>query len=200
MFLGLMGLAGAGPQTATYFAKLNASALPAGQTAVLAIVTDIAPGLHAQSHAPLESYLIKFEVTPDPNPAVEFLDPIYPPGTLENFPGLGQQSVYTGRVIVYVPMRIKSNAPLGDTTISGKLTWQACNDTSCFAPQRQQPFTMNTTVLAAGEPVTPTDAPLFSGFDPGVFNSSPGSTQPTAASQPPATSPPAVNLSPDNTR
>lgn len=199
MFLTLLGLAGAGPQTATYFAKLNTSALAADQTAVLAVVTDIAPGLHAQSHAPLESYLIKFEIIPDPNPAVEFLDPIYPPGTLENFPGLGQQSVYTGRVIVYVPMRIKSNAPVGDTTISGTLTWQACNDTSCFAPQRQQPFTVNTRIIAAGEAVNATDTQMFSGFDPGVFKSSPSSTQPAAASQP-ATSPPAVNLSSDNTR
>ncbi len=65
----------AGPQTATYSAKLNASALQVGQTAVAAVVVDINPGLHAQSHAPLTGTgvnYIKFEVAPEANPNVEF--------------------------------------------------------------------------------------------------------------------------------
>src|ERR1700689_5431790 len=89
------------PQTGTYSAKLNTSALQVGQTAVVAVVVDIKPGLHAQSHTPRTDAgvnYIKFEVTPDPNPNVEFLEPIYPAGTIENFPALGPQSVYTGDV------------------------------------------------------------------------------------------------------
>src|SRR5580700_8189396 len=96
-------------QTATYSAKLNASALQVGQTAVAAVVVEIKPGLHAQSHTPLTGTgvnYIKFEVKPGANPNIDFLDPIYPAAKLENFGTLGPQSVYTGQVVVYLPMRV----------------------------------------------------------------------------------------------
>jgi thiol:disulfide interchange protein DsbD len=168
----LAGISQAAPQTATYSAKLNASALQAGQTAVAAVVVDIKPGLHAQSHAPLTGTgvnYIKFEVTPDENPNVEFLDPIYPPAAIENFPALGPQSVYTGEVIVYLPMRVKTGATAGGLTISGRLTWQACNDRVCFAPSRNQPFQIDTQIVPASAAVTPANLSIFSHFDPRVF-------------------------------
>jgi thiol:disulfide interchange protein DsbD len=166
-----IGLAAA-PVTATYSAKLNTSALQAGQTAVVAVVLDIKPGLHAQSHMPRTDAgvnYIKFEVTPDPNPAVEFLDPIYPDPTVENFAELGPQSVYTGEVVVYVPMRVKTDASAGDITISGKLTWQACNDRVCFPPSRNQPFEIATQIVPASAAVTAANQSLFANFDQRVF-------------------------------
>src|SRR5580700_11219241 len=93
-------------QTATYSAKLNASALQVGQTAAAAVVVDIKPGLHAQSHTPLTGTgvnYIKFDLKPDSNPNLEFLDPIFPEGKTEVFVALGPQSVYTGQVIIYLP-------------------------------------------------------------------------------------------------
>jgi thiol:disulfide interchange protein len=177
----------AAPQTATYSAKLNASVLQVGQTAVAAVVVDIKPGLHAQSHTPRTDAgvnYIKFEVTPDPNPNVEFLDPIYPPGTTENFPVLGPQSVYTGEVIVYVPFRVKTNAVAGSATISGKLTWQACNESSCFPPSRNKPFEIATQIVPAEATVTPENAPLFANFDQRVF----------ARNAPPVAPPPSTTV------
>jgi thiol:disulfide interchange protein len=165
----LVPIAQAAPQTATYYAQLNTTALPQGQTAVLAVVVDIAPGLHAQSNAPLQPTLIHFDVQADPNPALEFLDPIYPAPKIENFSVLGQQSIYTGEVIVYIPFRIKSDAPVGDTTITGKLTWQACNDQSCFPPKRNQPFSVQTKIVDPSQTVTAQNASLFTGFDPSIF-------------------------------
>jgi thiol:disulfide interchange protein DsbD len=58
---------------------------------------------------------------------------------------------------------------VGDVTISGKLTWQACNDQLCFAPQRNQVFSVATKIVAASEAVTPADGDLFKGFDQSVF-------------------------------
>ncbi|HEX4052779.1 MAG TPA: cytochrome c biogenesis protein CcdA [Tepidisphaeraceae bacterium] len=189
--LGLMALCclapaiaqAAGPQTATYSAKLNTSALQVGQTAVAAIVVDIKPGLHAQSHTPLMGTgvnYIQFQVMPDPNPNVEFLDPIYPPGQIIRSPALGPQNVYTGRVIVYVPMRVKTGAAVGETTISGKLTWQACNDRACFAPSRNQPFEIATQIVPAEVAVTLKNQSIFTHFDQRVF----ARNAPTAASVP----------------
>jgi thiol:disulfide interchange protein len=169
-FIRPAGAAGA-MQTAQYFAELSSSALPAGQTAVLAVVTDIKPGLHAQSHTPLTEGLIPFNVSIDPNPALEFLDPVYPKPQTMNFPGLGNESVYTGRVIVYIPIRIKSGANPADLSITGKLTWQACNDFACFAPQKDQPFSVQTKIVPATQAVTPNDPAVFAGFDASVFAS-----------------------------
>jgi thiol:disulfide interchange protein len=162
----------AAPQTANYSAKLNTSALQVGQTAVAAVIVDIKPGLHAQSHAPLSGTgvnYIRFEVKPDANPNVDFLDPIYPSPLIENFAALGPQSVYTGPVIVYLPMRVTTGAMVGDITISGKLTWQACNDHTCFPPSRNQPFEIATRIVPATETVTPSNLSVFSNFDPRVF-------------------------------
>jgi len=170
----------AAPTTATFFARLNVTALQAGQTAVLAVALDVAPGLHVQSHQPLDPNLIKFDIDLDRNVALEFLDPIYPQPAVLNFPGLGNQSVYTGRVIVYVPIRIQPAAPLGDTTIAGNVTWQACNDQVCFPPQRHQPFSITTKIVPADQPVTVRDQDLFGGFNWTVFARG-------APPQPPAT-------------
>ena len=171
-------------KTAAYSAKLNTSALQPGQTAVAAVVFDVLPGYHAQSHQPLDAYLIKFEVSPDANPAIEFLDPIYPPGEIVNSPALGKQSVYTGEITIYLPFRVKSAAALGDATISGKLTWQACNDQVCFQPEMNQPFAISTKIVSADTPVTPTDPAVFTGFDPRVFSKGapPLSTAPASTS------------------
>lgn len=160
--------------TATYSAHLNTSALPQGQTAVVAVVVDILPGLHAQSHTPLTGTgvnYIKFEVDPDDNPSVEFLPTIYPAPKLLDFPSLGPQSVYTGRVIVFIPLRVKTDVTVGSTAITGRLTWQACNDQMCFAPSMRQPFSVSTQIVPASAAVTPQDASLFSGFDARVFSS-----------------------------
>jgi thiol:disulfide interchange protein len=179
----------AAPQTATYSATLNTSALQVGQTAVAAVVVDIKPGLHAQSHTPLTGTgvnYIKFEVKPDANPNIDFLDPIYPPATVENFPALGPQSVYTGEVIVFLPFRVKTVAAVGGISISGKLTWQACNDHTCFAPSRNQPFEIGTRIVPAGETVAVQNPAIFAEFDPRVFAASPPPT--SAAPQPSGTS------------
>jgi thiol:disulfide interchange protein DsbD len=192
--------------TATYSATLNSSALQPGHTAIAAVIVDIKPGYHAQSHAPLEDYLIKFQVAMDPNPAIEFLEPIYPKPIVQVFGALGMQSVYTGRVIVYVPMRIKATALPGDLTLTGKLTWQACDDRSCFAPERDQPVEIKTKIVAADEKPAPNDAETFQGFDPEVFTkptSAPAATEPSAiplsgtTTRPAALSPPANNIGGD---
>src|SRR5580658_9063568 len=97
-------------QTAAYSAALSVSALGAGQNAALAVVVDVAPGLHIQSHQPLDPNLIPFDISLDANPNLQFLDPVYPEPVMEHFAGLGVQSVYTGRVIVYFPIRVSASA------------------------------------------------------------------------------------------
>jgi thiol:disulfide interchange protein len=168
-------------------AALNSSVLLTSGQAVVAVVVNIHPGLHAQSHQPLDPNLIPLEVQLDDNPNLEFGPPIYPPAQLENYPALGRLSVYTGRVIVFVPVKTKPTAALGPITISGHLTLQACNDSSCFPPENPK-FSVTTSIAAVAEPVMRINDDLFASLP---------TTLPTTPAAPPTATPapPTINNS-----
>ncbi|MGH7177347.1 MAG: thioredoxin family protein [Tepidisphaeraceae bacterium] len=158
-----------GPTRAVLSTSLNSAQLQTGQQAVLAVVLDIADGFHAQSNTPLDDGYIKFEVTVDPATGVDSFAPIYPPGTIENYPKLGKLSVYTGRVVAYVPLQVASDVAVGPLAIKGRVTYQLCDDNLCYGPE-EIPFGLTTTVVAAGQLVQPANAELFKSFDPAVFS------------------------------
>src|SRR5690242_175481 len=95
---------------ATLNASLNVSTLRPGDKAVATVVLDIAPGYHAQSHRPSSQQYIALEVKPAESAAVTFGEPVYPVGTDETYPGLGQLNVYEGRTVISVPVTVKSDA------------------------------------------------------------------------------------------
>src|SRR5207247_436930 len=114
---------------------VNVSAVKPGDKAKAAIVLEIKEGFHAQSRTPSQEYLIKFEVRLDPNDAVKFGDVVYPPGKDETYPKLGKLNVYTGRVVVIVPVEVKADAKPGPLKITGKLKYQICDDSVCYPPE-----------------------------------------------------------------
>lgn len=144
---GLPGGAGpAGPgmmgDLATVTAEANFQTVQPGQQLVVAVVLDVQPGYHAQSSAPLQDFLIPFELTNLSADGGRVYEPIYEEGHIENYPALvmpgdpGDLSVYTGRAVTYVPVEVASDAEPGSTlTVSGKATYQICDDQNCFAPQ-----------------------------------------------------------------
>jgi thiol:disulfide interchange protein DsbD len=158
-------------QQATLSTALNYKSLQAGQQAVLAVVLDIKPGFHAQSHKPLDPNLIAYTVTAEPNPQADWSDPIYPPGKLEEFPALGKISVYEDKVIVYIPVQIKKDAPVGSLTLKGHARYQICNDRVCFAPVNK-PFEVSTQIIPPGQPLEPNEPDLFKSFDPKALSKS----------------------------
>jgi thiol:disulfide interchange protein len=139
---------------------LNTTALQPGKEAVIAVVVDVEEGLHAQSHTPLQDNLIPFDVKLDANPAVTIGEPIFPEAELHEYPALGKLSVYTGRVIVYVPVTVKPDAHPGPLKLTGRATYQICNDKACFQPERPK-FEIDAKVAAAGEAVQPNEPDLF---------------------------------------
>jgi thiol:disulfide interchange protein DsbD len=153
-------------------AVLNTTALQTGQQAVIAIVTEIKDGYHAQSHTPSSQDYIPFEVKLDANPAFTAYDPIYPKGEDHEYRLLGKLNVYTGKVITYIPIDLKGDAPLGEIKITGTVTYQACDDKACFAPQSPQ-LTIETKIVAAGVATTLNQPELFKGFDPKAVKRTP---------------------------
>ncbi len=66
--------------------------------------------------------------------------------------------LYSHTAMAFVPVRIASDAPLGEQTISVMANYQACDDTACLMPQ-EMILEVRVTVVkageAAGEPIEP---------------------------------------------
>ncbi len=172
---------GGGPPapTVTVSAALNATALKAGQDAVLAIVVDVPAGFHAQSHTPLDDNLVKFAVQIDPFDSVNFGQPAYPPGLKETYPKLGTLSVYQGKITVYVPVRVGKPAP-GPAKLTGSVTAQLCDDSTCFQPASTA-FSLDTRIVAAGESVEAANTELFADYRANAGGSTQPSSRPAGA-------------------
>jgi thiol:disulfide interchange protein len=128
--------------------------LVSGETAMLGVVLDVPAGFHAQSHTPLDDFLIPLEVSPVQTPGLTFGTPIYPRAEIKHYPDVGRQSVLSGRVTILIPVTadttIASSVVGGPTTIEINLTFQACNDEGmCFPPQRRV-LTLPVPVLLQG--------------------------------------------------
>ena len=149
-------------------AVLNYKSLQPGQQAVVAIVVDIKPGFHAQSHTPTsDDYIAYIVKLPAVAPAVVY-DPIYPEGETHNY-AVGKLNVYTGQVIVYVPLEIPTDAKPGALALAGSVRWQICDDDKCYIPETKK-FTVETTIAAAGQAVQTQYPEVFKNFDPKTFS------------------------------
>ena len=146
-------------------AALNTTTLQPGQQAVIAVVFDVKEGFHAQSHTPSSTDYIPFEVKLDADPAITAYEPIYPKGEDHEYGQLGKLNAYTGKVIVYVPVDVKANITAGEIKLNGTVSYQACDNNVCYAPQKPR-FTITTKIVAVGEASTLNQPELFKDFDP----------------------------------
>ena len=143
---------------------LNYTALKPGQRAMLAIVVDIRDGFHAQSHTPLDENFIPMTLRMEGNSRIELQPPIFPAGKIEDFAALGKLSIYSGRVIVYVPIDVKRDAAVGELKISGVVSYQICDDRGVIAPEKT-PVEVSTQIISADQTPQPSHPELFSGFN-----------------------------------
>jgi thiol:disulfide interchange protein DsbD len=174
--------AATGPHGQVKEAVLNYSALRAGQQEIAAVVVEIKPGFHAQSHTPVDQFAVKFEMTLKENPALVLGEPIYPEGKIENYPLLGRLSVYTGRVLLRFPVQAKADGKPGKIQITGSIQYQACDDSVCYPPE-ELPFKIETEIVGADATVTPNAPELFPSSATLVPATAPSAS---VAAQPPA--------------
>lgn len=139
---------------------LDVSALRPGDKATLAVELEIKPHYHAQSRTPIDERAIKFDVMMSKHPSLTFGEPVFPAGENKEYPQLGKLNVYTGTVVVRVPVEVSADAPVGSTTMASKLQYQICDDNVCYPPAWPT-FEIPATIVAAGTPVTPNEPELF---------------------------------------
>ncbi|MFG0257347.1 MAG: protein-disulfide reductase DsbD family protein [Phycisphaerales bacterium JB043] len=161
---------------------------PNGQLVVAATLT-FADGWHAWPSAEQDvlpdgfEFAIRTELALDEQPGwISMVGPVQwpelhdaPVPNLANLGGDGPQTIevptFSGVATMYLPLLIDSDAPLGTHELSVRVSYQACDETTCLQP-RDDIFTISIEIVDLGDAAS-TDTPdssVFASFDASIFS------------------------------
>ena len=165
-------------------ASASAARVSPGGQIVIAAVMRFADGWHAWPSAQQDvlpdgfDFAIRTEVGLSEQPEWLIAGPVQWPelhdARVPNLSTSGPPTVevptYSGNAVVYIPLLIAQEAPLGVQTISIRLMYQACDETSCLAPKSETlTIPIELVALAQSGSDDTFDAELFASFDASVF-------------------------------
>jgi hypothetical protein len=99
------------------------------------IPVTVKEGYHVNSNTPSEEYLIPLKLTWTSTGALEGGTVNYPKPTMETYIDK-PISVFTGNFDLVANFKVAANAPAGPGVVTGKLSYQACNNKACFPPKK----------------------------------------------------------------
>lgn len=105
------------------------------QAVTARIPISIESGFHVNSNHPPDEYLIPLKLTWTNTGALQGGEVTFPkPSTLK----VAEQSlsVFTGNFDLIAKFTVSPTATAGPGVATGKLSYQACNDTTCFPPKK----------------------------------------------------------------
>lgn len=129
------------------------------------VALTISPGLHINSHTPTQDFLIPTDLRFLDVDGVRFRDPVYPAPEMKRFAFSPEKlSVYEDRVVLSGQADISPQALPGRRGLKAVLSYQGCNDQSCFIPQQdtlqiEVELISDAAVPTAGETPAPSAAP-----------------------------------------
>ena len=139
-----------------------------GSNFELAVVIDVALGWHINSNNPLDEFLVPSELVFDEKEGITYGEVIYPEPILQKFSfSESEVSVYEGKIVFGVKATLASDFPLGDTVISSRLIYQACDDQSCLPPAEIS-IEIPVKVVGLSEPGNAINQEIFSQIDFGA--------------------------------
>jgi len=142
--------------------KSSQNAFLPGEPFEIAVILNIEPGLHINSHTPGSEFFIPTTVTFDSMPNVTFSIPVYPKALLKAFPFSEEKiSVYDKQVVVVTRITPAPQIDSDALQITGTVSYQGCNDNVCFPPG-EEIFTLNLAMLASGTPIEKINQQYFS--------------------------------------
>jgi len=158
-------------------AYLDRDVLPRGAAFRAAVVLDLDKGYHVNANPPTLDFQKPTVLAPQTTPTVRWGGVRYPAG--EAFTASWSDGkpirVYTGRAVIQVEGTAAPDAPLGPTVLVFKLSYQGCDENSCFQPAEQR-VELPARVVEAGAAAAPANAAVF-GESPRL----PATAQPGAA-------------------
>jgi len=100
-----------------------------------ALRVQLPDGFHVQSDRPRDPALIPTVLTVDPPAGVSVVEIVYPPSTDLRQEGVEQPlAVFDREFAIGLRLAVDRDVPPGEVTVPARLRYQACNDTTCFAP------------------------------------------------------------------
>lgn len=106
--------------------------MKAGGTASQNLRVTILPGFHVNSDKPKDEYLIPLKLAWTGGP-LEAVSITYPKPE-EVKVGTDMLRVFTGTFQIQTEFKAREHAAPGNSTVTGKLRYQACNSDMCFRP------------------------------------------------------------------
>jgi|TARA_B100001964_G_scaffold210246_1_gene244435 thiol:disulfide interchange protein len=171
LVLVLAGASAAQPRPIETETLLAADAGTPGSDLRGALRVQLEPGLHMNSQAPLDDFLIPTALRIAPPDGITVTEIAYPEaGLLEQFGADTPLAVFEERFSVGVVFALAGDLPAGQYTVPGSLRYQACDETMCYMPTTAE-FEWTVDVVPAGTGVASRHAELFGGISFGSENS-----------------------------
>ena len=135
---------------------LEADAAHAGDTLRGALTVSLPERFHVQSNKPRDTDLIPTELTVDTPMGVTVKEVVFPAPIDLKQVGVNQPlAVFERTFSIGVQLALASTVPVGTLEVPVRLRYQACDDTTCFAPTTAS-ATWTVKVVPAGAAVHPT--------------------------------------------
>jgi thiol:disulfide interchange protein DsbD len=158
-FVAAVAAGGAHADEVTATAYLSHDRLAPGQPFRVAVVVEIAKPWHVNANPASLPELIPTRLTFAETPGIEWGAVTYPPGKPAVVVWASKPvALYDGRITLHVAGRVTPDAAVGPRELTGTLTYQACDDNVCLAPQRL-PLVLRTEIRS--QPPQPIHPELF---------------------------------------
>jgi len=124
-----------GPKVATVTAVPRPAAVVRGGKGLLFVTISVGPKYHINAHQPNDSAYIPTYFRGQPRSGITFGAARYPAAkTVKVSYSAKPLLVYTGRVVISVPYTVSKSAKPGTTALAGTVSFQGCDDKSCYPP------------------------------------------------------------------
>ena len=134
----------------------------------IAVVLEVADGVHVNSHEPKGAEDIPLDMFPARVAGLMSDPPVFPEATVEDGP-LGPRSVYRGQTKVMLPVEADGDVAAEEIRISGVVTYVACSDETgrCY-PKAAAEWELTLPIAGPDEEVSAANPELFSGIQAGM--------------------------------
>jgi thiol:disulfide interchange protein DsbD len=150
--------------TAAVTPVVGGDGVHAGTEVRAALQVALPEGFHVQSDKPRDPSLIPTVLTVNPPAGVSVVELVYPSPTDLTQIGADQPlAVFEREFAIGLRLTLSSDVPIGEMTVPGRLRYQACNDTTCFAPTTAEAqWTLR--VVPAATPIVAAHGDLMAGI------------------------------------
>lgn len=136
-------------------------AVQAGGEIRIALAVKVSPNFHVNAHVPTEEFLLPTVVKFNTKEGVGIGKINYPAAKMHSFVFSEKElAVYDNEFVIDTKLSFSPDFPLGETTISGVLFFQGCDNQVCLPPAEVM-FELPIKVVAAGEPVKVINQKVF---------------------------------------